>query len=176
MGPIAKLLGVSTATVCMIVNGERRSEETEQRVSACVNACAGIPTYQLTAENDNPTNLGEVIDAIRNQRDELLEQVECSKITEKNMEGRLNKLIVQNAATKDRLDEHRDGRLSALEKLAVAEKQRDELLAALERFATWARCQHRAQSKGCHATFDMMMLRDEIDFAEAAIASVKELK
>ena len=55
-------------------------------------------------------------------------------------------------------------------------KQRDELLAALERFATWARCQHRAQSKGCHATFDMMMLRDEIDFAEAAIASVKETK
>ena len=73
---IAKLLGVSTATVCMIVNGERRSEETEQRVSACVNACAGIPTYQLTAENDNPTNLGEVIDAIRDQRDELLAALE----------------------------------------------------------------------------------------------------
>ena len=52
-------------------------------------------------------------------------------------------------------------------------KQRDELLAALEHFATWARCQHRAQSKGCHATFDMMMLRDEIDFAEAAIANAK---
>ena len=67
------------------------------------------------------------------QRDELLEQVECSNITEKNMEGRLNKLIVQNAATKDRLDEHRDGRLSALEKLAVAEKQRDELLSELEK-------------------------------------------
>ena len=60
--------------------------------------------------------------------------------------------------------------------LAELQKQRDELLAALEHFATWARCQHRAQSKGCHATFDMMMLRDEIDFAEAAIASVKELK
>ena len=51
--------------------------------------------------------------SLRKQRDELLEQVECSNITEKNMEGRLNKLIVQNAATKDRLD---------------------ELLAALERF------------------------------------------
>lgn len=60
--------------------------------------------------------------------------------------------------------------------IANVEKQRDELLASLERFATWARCQHRAQSKGCHATFDMMMLRDEIDFAEAAIASVKETK
>lgn len=60
--------------------------------------------------------------------------------------------------------------------IANVEKQRDELLAALEHFATWARCQHRAQSKGCHATFDMMMMRDEIDFAEAAIASVKELK
>ncbi len=53
-------------------------------------------------------------------------------------------------------------------------KQRDELLAALEQFATWGRMQHKAQSKGCHGTFDMMALRDEIDLAEAAIASVKE--
>ena len=52
-------------------------------------------------------------------------------------------------------------------------KQRDELLAALEQFATWGRMQHKAQSKGCHATFDMMALKDEIDLAEAAIASVK---
>ena len=29
-------------------------------------------------------------------------------------------------------DEHRDGRLAALEKLAITEKQRDELLAALQ--------------------------------------------
>ena len=53
-------------------------------------------------------------------------------------------------------------------------QQRDELLAALEQFATWGRMQHKAQSKGCHATFDMMSLKDEIDLAEAAIASVKE--
>lgn len=52
-------------------------------------------------------------------------------------------------------------------------QQRDELLAALEHFVTWAKGQHRAQSKGCHATFDMLMLRDEIDFSEAVIASMK---
>ena len=52
-------------------------------------------------------------------------------------------------------------------------KQRDELLAALEQFATWGRMQHKAQSKGGHATFDMLLLKDEIDLAEAAIASVK---
>lgn len=52
--------------------------------------------------------------------------------------------------------------------------QRDELLAALEQFVTWGRMQHKAQSKGCHATFDMMSLKDEIDLAEAAIASVKD--
>ena len=46
--------------------------ENARRIVACINACAGIPTYQLTAENDNPTNLGEVIDAIRDQRDILL--------------------------------------------------------------------------------------------------------
>lgn len=56
------------------------------------------------------------------------------------------------------------------------EKQRDELLAALEQFTTWGRMQHKAQSKGCHATFDMMALRDEIELAEATIASVKEKK
>ena len=53
------------------------------------------------------------------------------------------------------------------------EKQRDELLAALEQFATWGRMQHKAQSKGGHATFDMLSLKDEIDLAEAAIASIK---
>ena len=58
------------------------------------------------------------------------------------------------------------------DQLRTITKQRDELLAALEHFATWARGQHKAQSKGCHATFNMMMLRNEIDFAEAAIASV----
>ena len=52
-------------------------------------------------------------------------------------------------------------------------EERGELLAALEHFATWGRGQHRAQSKGCHSTFDMMMLNDEIDFAEHAIASAK---
>ncbi len=52
-------------------------------------------------------------------------------------------------------------------------KQRDELLAALEQFTAWGRMQYKAQSKGCHATFDMMALRDEIDLAKAAIASVK---
>ena len=89
---------------------------------------------KTTSHGDDGQWAYNEIVSLRKQRDELLEQVECYNITEKNMEGRLNKLIVQNAATKDRLDEHRDGRLSALEKLAVAEKQRDELLAAFERF------------------------------------------
>lgn len=59
------------------------------------------------------------------------------------------------------------------EAMSAVENQRDDLLAALDHFVTWARGQHRAQSKGCHATFDMMMLRDEIDFAESAVESVK---
>ena len=46
-------------------------------------------------------------------------------------------------------------------------------LAALEQFVTWGRMQHKAQSKGGHATFDMLSLRDEIVLAELAIASVK---
>jgi hypothetical protein len=49
----------------------------------------------------------------------------------------------------------------------------DELLSALERFATWGRMQHKAQSKGGHATFDMMSLSDEIGLAEHTISRVK---
>jgi hypothetical protein len=45
-----------------------------------------------------------------------------------------------------------------------------ELLAALERFASWADSQADAQSKGGHATFDLMALREERDSARAAIA------
>jgi predicted transcriptional regulator len=67
---IAKLLGVSTATVCMIVNGERRSEETEQRVSACVNACAGAKTEDLEALGSDYI---KVYAQTIKQRDELLE-------------------------------------------------------------------------------------------------------
>ena len=36
-----------------------------------------------------------------------------------------------------------EGRCDALK------QQRDDLLAALEQFATWGRMQHKAQSKGC---------------------------
>jgi hypothetical protein len=45
-----------------------------------------------------------------------------------------------------------------------------ELLAALERSASWADSQADAQSKGGHATFDLMALREERDSARAAIA------
>ena len=76
----------------------------------------------------------------------------------------------------DLFAEDRPRLVEAQNEIHLLKKQRDELLAGLEHFATWARGQHKAQSKGCHATFDMMMLRDEIDFAEAAIASVKEKK
>jgi len=71
---IAKLLGVSTATVCMIVNGERRSEETEQRVSACVNACAGFSTetLELIASVGGMQHKMTATAVVASQRDELL--------------------------------------------------------------------------------------------------------
>lgn len=52
------------------------ARENAMRAVACVNACEGIPTYQLTAEDDKPTNLGEMIDLLRKQRDELLAALE----------------------------------------------------------------------------------------------------
>lgn len=51
--------------------------------------------------------------------------------------------------------------------------QRDELLAALESVLLWMGSQADAQSKGGHATFDLMMLREQRDIAHAAIAKVK---
>ena len=46
--------------------------ENARRIVACVNACEGIPTYQLTGEDGNPVILGDMIDLLRNQRDTLL--------------------------------------------------------------------------------------------------------
>lgn len=87
---VAKLLGVSTATVCFIVNGERRADETERRISACVNACAGITTdYLEMIVREGSTINDEVMQRIQNkiaadracanaekQRDELLAEIE----------------------------------------------------------------------------------------------------
>lgn len=43
------------------------------------------------------------------------------------------------------------------------------LLAALKSFYLWAENQSDGQSKGGHATFDLMMLREQRDIAHAAI-------
>lgn len=57
--------------------------------------------------------------------------------------------------------------------LLIAKVQRDELLAALKSAWLWMENQSDAQSKGGHATFDLMMLRYERDMARAAIAKVE---
>ena len=48
------------------------NDDDARRIIACVNACEGIPTYQLTGEDGNPVILGDMIDLLRNQRDTLL--------------------------------------------------------------------------------------------------------
>lgn len=45
-----------------------------------------------------------------------------------------------------------------------------DLLEALESISAWVESQADGQSKGGHATFDLMMLRDQRDAARAAIA------
>lgn len=47
------------------LSGSEEAKENTRRILACVNACEGIPTYQLFVENNNPNNLGAVIDALR---------------------------------------------------------------------------------------------------------------
>lgn len=58
-------------------------------------------------------------------------------------------------------------------KFSHVAEQRDELLEALKRFESWADSQADAQSKGGHATFDIMALREERDAARAAIAKAE---
>lgn len=50
------------------------------------------------------------------------------------------------------------------------------LIEALERVYLWMDRQSDAQSKGGHATFDLMMLREERDAVKAAIDAAKEKK
>ena len=76
---IANYIGISPATVCMIVGGERRASETEKRVSACVNACRDMdmtvlemPDYSVKVELD--TLDAQIAGRLKaeSQRDELL--------------------------------------------------------------------------------------------------------
>jgi hypothetical protein len=48
-------------------------------------------------------------------------------------------------------------------------RQRDQLLKALESVWLWMENQADGQSKGGHATFDLLMLREQRDIARAAI-------
>lgn len=72
---IASYIGVSAATVCMVVNGDRRKEETEERVSACVNACAGVDNETLRKIADKEMDGSEIVELakVKQQCDELLE-------------------------------------------------------------------------------------------------------
>lgn len=51
---------------------ERMTKDAARRFVACVNACASIPTYQLTVEDGKPNDLGSMIDRLRAERDGLL--------------------------------------------------------------------------------------------------------
>ncbi len=48
-----------------------------------------------------------------------------------------------------------------------------ELLEALKSICIWMEGQARAQSKGAHPTFDLMMLREQREIASAAIAKAE---
>lgn len=50
----------------------------------------------------------------------------------------------------------------------------DGLRIAAERAHAWMERQARQQGKGCHDTFDLMVLREERDALEAALQSTKE--
>jgi hypothetical protein len=58
---------------CEVMSGDPDElRANAERIRACWNACDGIPTYQLFGHEDEPNNLGEMIDHLRKQRDELV--------------------------------------------------------------------------------------------------------
>lgn len=119
------------------------SLEDARRIIACVNACANVPDSELvygfpqlgsvaivhssfvdrfentTKQRDDLQSQLKQVEALSEARllqiGELKEQVECSNITEKNMEGRLNIATVKLAAMK----EERDKLLVALGRLLL---------------------------------------------------------
>ena len=74
---------------------------------------------------------------------------------------------VQETAQPHELGMHRADVLR--QRIEQLKTQRDELLEALKSAWLWMENQSEAQSKGGHATFDLMMLRYERDMARAAI-------
>lgn len=63
--------------------------------------------------------------------------------------------------------------LKAIAEANQLRAQRDELLAALRSVWLWMEDQSDSQSKGGHATFDLMLLREQLDIAQAAIAKAE---
>ena len=57
--------------------------------------------------------------------------------------------------------------------LSRCSKMNSELLEALSSVWLWMKNQADGQSKGGHATFDLMMLREQRDIARAAIAKAE---
>lgn len=76
---IAKYFDVSNALVCMIINGERWNDITEQRISACVNACEGLSdNFLLAASARDATPIKSLLNGYaddlskaKTERDEL---------------------------------------------------------------------------------------------------------
>ncbi len=66
--------------------------------------------------------------------DYLMEQIECPTITRDNMEGRLSGWLVKYAAMKDDRDTWQKRAEFSYQERNKLEKQRDDLLAALEQF------------------------------------------
>ena len=63
-----------------------------------------------------------------------------------------------------------DERNAVIDKLRT---QNQALVEAIKGFHTWAYGQRKQQSKGGHASFDYMELREQMDIAEAALAQAE---
>ena len=73
-------------------------------------------------------------------------------------------------ATIDHLTRENAGQIG---EIVALKEQRDELLGALRSVWLWMEDQADGQSKGGHATFDLMLLREQRDIARAAITKAE---
>lgn len=164
---------------------EQEAMSNSSRLAVCWNACEGIPTSELegksideyvsqqafiTGMNPNPEGMDLGVKGLAAQ------MMAASFAGQFIGNGAVNYLELSMShpdVGPFTVTIQRTQGLTPTQKLKQVEDQRDVLLEALRSVFLWMENQADSQSKGGHATFDLMLLREQRDIAQAAIAKAE---
>lgn len=90
----------------------------------------------------------------------------------KNDSERFAELLEKYVKGSSLSDFQEDMILEAAQNIRKLHSENKTMRLALEQAHSWMDGQARAQSKGCHSTFDLMMLRNERDELENILKSI----